>query len=70
MDRDDGAMMPYHVEAMRHELWTLEPWRKFWGPEATQYEYDGYAVLVAHPQLGLAWLHMTNESVARLLWPS
>lgn len=60
--------MAYHIEIFSDEFISLEPYKRFWGDEATMYEHDGYAVLVRHPVIGLAWIHMTNIEVGKVLW--
>ncbi len=57
----------YHIEAMSDDLLTLEPFYGM-GKQPSLFQ-DGYAVLIKHPAIGIAWIHMTNEAVAKILFP-
>lgn len=56
---------------MRTTLWSnemikLEPYRRY--ADTPVDEHDGYALLVASVELGLTWVYLTNEQMARVLW--
>ena len=58
--------MPHLDTVYSTDFKTIEPHRRY--SDTPLDTHDGYAVLIAHPQVGLAWLYMTNEQVARIIW--